>query len=91
MQSRSRYLIILVFIFAVIVAMFFMYSTISSPEKYTYYKGEPSSYERFVCILGGGWMEDTTDASNLPFECLSDVILDSDECSPSKTFTCHYR
>ena len=65
--------------------MFFMYSTISSPEKYTYYtEGNPSYYDRFVCVIGGGKMEVTY--SDLPVAC-----VDVENCNPKEGLMCHYR
>lgn len=69
----------------VIGAMFFIYSTINSPEKYTYYtEGDPSYYDRVVCVLGGGRMEVTY--SSPPVFC-----QDEEVCKPKEGLMCHYR
>jgi hypothetical protein len=85
MQSRKKYFILLIFIMLVIGAMFFMYSTINSPEKYTYYThGTPSYYERVVCVLGGGKME--VSYGTPPIAC-----VDVENCKPKESLMCHYR
>jgi len=90
MHRKSKYLIILVFILVVVSAMFFMYATINSPEKYVYYKGDPTYYEQAVCLIGGGKMEVTEDASGLPEECLNQLNINNMQCSFSESYLCHY-
>ncbi len=57
MKSQAKYLILLIFILVVILAMFFIYSNINSPEKIVYYQEKPKILEKVYCIIRGGALE----------------------------------
>lgn len=71
----------------VIVAMFFIYSNISSPERVVYYKGNPSFFTKFGCIVKGGAIEKVDNIKG--YDALS-VIEQNNQESGQAAYVCHY-
>lgn len=90
MQTKARYLLLLLFVVIVIGAMFVMYSTINSPEEIVYFDSKPSWWQKSLCVIKGGKVEVTVDTSGLPEECLDNQDSNIYNCLPAEIFACHY-
>ena len=77
MKSQAKYLILLIFILIVILAMFFIYSNINSPEKIVYFQEKPKLMEKVYCIVRGGALETLAGA-------------DFNEASDKNIYLCHF-
>ncbi len=85
MHLRSRYLILLFFILAVILAMFFIYASFKSPEKIVYFRSAPNWFEKFTCIVKGGALEKLEETSS------GGLFVEGQNNLESKTiYTCHF-
>ena len=88
MSNFGKYMVIPMFCFIVILAMYFIYSNVNSVEKFRYYQELPSWQERITCYLGGGAIETQSGAG------LEACLIDTSQeqfCQPNLIYFCHYR
>lgn len=87
MKSKIKYLVIVFFVCIVIIAMFFIYSSINSTERIVFWEGKPGILGRMSCVAKGGKLE-RLPRENIEFS--EDQLIAEELSEDQYDYFCHY-